>query len=286
MERRISLQSTVSQHLKVAGNGGPGEDGSRRSAVAYEEDREVHRRNSRRHRRVLRNCARPGDTIRTGPLAEKRPRVSAESGSVFQTGQSVAPYVAGHRPRSEAAASSGRPSSLVIAKLILVLGPISAMGDASADRRTRSADWRLRCWWPPVHAGDRHKRRPHRPAGLNHCQAMRFLPASAQHAAQALALKTFKHMHELSLRFISSAHRRACHASIERGVKDANPSSLHDSQQGSPDILEFALVAVIFAFAYGWNLRDHHCRNPVALKTPGSTRQGERLRASPSAANE
>ncbi len=73
-----------------------------------------------------------------------------------------------------------------------------------------------------------------------------------QHAVRQLAFKTFKHMHELSLRFHLERRTGGLSRIIERGVKGIESIVRFTILNTVPTILEFALVAVIFAFAYGW----------------------------------
>ncbi len=73
-----------------------------------------------------------------------------------------------------------------------------------------------------------------------------------QHAVRQLAFKTFVHMHELSLRFHLERRTGGLSRVIERGTKGIETIVRFTILNSLPTVLEFALTAAIFAFAYGW----------------------------------
>ncbi|MEP9388339.1 ABC transporter ATP-binding protein/permease [Mesorhizobium sp. KR9-304] len=73
-----------------------------------------------------------------------------------------------------------------------------------------------------------------------------------QHAVRQLAFRTFVHMHELSLRFHLERRTGGLSRIIERGTKGIETIVRFTMLATAPTILEFALTAGIFAFAYGW----------------------------------
>ena len=73
-----------------------------------------------------------------------------------------------------------------------------------------------------------------------------------QHAVRQLAYKTFVHMHALSLRFHLERRTGGLSRVIERGVKGIETIVRFTILNTLPTVLEFALVAVVFAVAYGW----------------------------------
>ncbi|MER2534707.1 MAG: ABC transporter ATP-binding protein/permease [Rhizobiaceae bacterium] len=73
-----------------------------------------------------------------------------------------------------------------------------------------------------------------------------------QHAVRQLAHRTFVHMHELSLRFHLERRTGGLSRIIERGVKGIETIVRFTMLNTAPTIIEFALSAGIFAFAYGW----------------------------------
>ncbi len=76
-----------------------------------------------------------------------------------------------------------------------------------------------------------------------------------QHAVRQLAYKTFVHMHELSLRFHLERRTGGLSRIIERGTKGIETIVRFTILNTAPTVIEFALVAVIFAVTYGvWYL--------------------------------
>ena len=82
--------------------------------------------------------------------------------------------------------------------------------------------------------------------------ATRCLPRVGQYAVRILAFRTFVHLHELSLRFHLERRTGGLSRVIERGVKGIETIVRFTMLATAPTILEFALTAGIFAFAYGW----------------------------------
>ena len=76
-----------------------------------------------------------------------------------------------------------------------------------------------------------------------------------QYAVRILAFRTFVHLHELSLRFHLERRTGGLSRVIERGVKGIETIVRFTMLATAPTILEFALTAGIFAFAYGWLYR-------------------------------
>lgn len=72
-----------------------------------------------------------------------------------------------------------------------------------------------------------------------------------QHAVRRLSQKTFQHMHNLSLRFHLQRHTGGLSRIIERGVKGIEALVRFSILAGIPTVLEFALMAAIFAWQFG-----------------------------------
>ncbi len=87
-------------------------------------------------------------------------------------------------------------------------------------------------------------------AGLNQLRDALFASVG-QYAVRQLAYKTFVHMHQLSLRFHLERRTGGLSRVIERGTKGIETIVRFTILNTLPTILEFALTAVIFAFAYG-----------------------------------
>jgi ATP-binding cassette, subfamily B, heavy metal transporter len=73
-----------------------------------------------------------------------------------------------------------------------------------------------------------------------------------QYAVRQLAHRTFVHMHALSLRFHLERKTGGLSRIIERGTKGIDTIVRFTILNSVPTVLEFALSAAIFAFAYGW----------------------------------
>lgn len=73
-----------------------------------------------------------------------------------------------------------------------------------------------------------------------------------QYAVRQLAHRTFVHMHQLSLRFHLERRTGGLSRIIERGTKGIETIVRFTILNTAPTILEFALTAGIFAYAYGW----------------------------------
>jgi len=73
-----------------------------------------------------------------------------------------------------------------------------------------------------------------------------------QHAVRQLAFKTFVHMHKLSLRFHLERRTGGLSRIIERGTKGIETIVRFTILNTFPTLVEFVLVAIIFAVAYGW----------------------------------
>ena len=89
-------------------------------------------------------------------------------------------------------------------------------------------------------------------AGLNQLRDALFASVG-QYAVRQLAYKAFEHMHQLSLRFHLERRTGGLSRVIERGTKGIETIVRFTILNTLPTILEFALTAVIFAFAYGFS---------------------------------
>ncbi len=87
--------------------------------------------------------------------------------------------------------------------------------------------------------------------GLNQLRDSLFARVG-QHAVRQLAYKTFVHMHDLSLRFHLERRTGGLSRIIERGTKGIETIVRFTILNTAPTILEFALTAIVFAYAYGW----------------------------------
>ncbi len=88
--------------------------------------------------------------------------------------------------------------------------------------------------------------------GLNQLRDALFARVG-QHAVRQLAFRTFTHMHKLSLRFHLERRTGGLSRIIERGTKGIETIVRFTILNTAPTILEFALTAIVFAYAYGWS---------------------------------
>lgn len=72
-----------------------------------------------------------------------------------------------------------------------------------------------------------------------------------QHAVRRLSQRTFRHMHDLSLRFHLQRRTGGLSRVIERGVKGIEAIVRFTILSGAPTVLEFALMAAVFAWQFG-----------------------------------
>jgi len=184
-------------------------------------------------------------------LAEQK-HVSADSGSVFQTLVNLWPYMwPDDRPDLKNRVFWATVF-LVIAKLILVLVPYFFKWATEAlTGELVPPDWAPALLVAPVMLVIAYNVVRVVQLGFNQLRDALFARVG-QHAVRQLAFKTFKHMHELSLRFHLERRTGGLSRVIERGVKGIESIVRFTILNTVPTVLEFALVAVIFAFAYGW----------------------------------
>jgi len=74
-----------------------------------------------------------------------------------------------------------------------------------------------------------------------------------QHAVRALAARTFKHLHQLSLRFHLQRRTGGLSRVIERGTKGIETIVRFTMLNTVPTLVEFVIVGIIFAVMFGWS---------------------------------
>ncbi len=72
-----------------------------------------------------------------------------------------------------------------------------------------------------------------------------------QHAVRQLAILTFRHLHQLSLRFHLARRTGGLSRVIERGVKGIESIVRFTILNGFPTILEFAIMAAVISYQFG-----------------------------------
>ena len=141
---------------------------------------------------------------------------------------------------------------LVLAKLVLILVPYFFKYATDAlngkpDAPALMPDWLL----APVMLVLAYNAARIIQWGLNQLRDALFASVG-QHAVRQLAFRTFKHMHKLSLRFHLERRTGGLSRVIERGTKGIETIVRFTILSTAPTILEFALTAIIFAYAYGF----------------------------------
>lgn len=87
-------------------------------------------------------------------------------------------------------------------------------------------------------------------AGFNQLRDALFASVG-QYAVRQLAARTFIHVHQLSLRFHLERRTGGLSRVIDRGVKGIESIVRFTILNTAPTVLEFAMIAIIFAFGYG-----------------------------------
>ena len=179
-------------------------------------------------------------------------KVSADSGATLRTIRNLWPYMW----------PSDRPDLkirvlwatlfLVIAKLVLVVVPYFFKYATDALNGKPDAPEFLPIWLlTPVMLVLAYNVARVTQWGFNQLRDALFARVG-QHAVRQLAFRTFKHMHKLSLRFHLERRTGGLSRIIERGTKGIEIIVRFTILNTAPTILEFALTAAIFAYAYGW----------------------------------
>jgi ATP-binding cassette subfamily B protein len=180
----------------------------------------------------------------------KSKTVSADNGSTLQTLRNLWPYMwPGDRAdlRWRVTWATG---FLILAKLILIGVPYTFKWATNAlNKAPDAADLPLWLVGPVALILAYNAARVVQMA-LNQLRDALFARVG-QHAVRQLAFRTFKHMHQLSLRFHLERRTGGLSRIIERGTKGIETIVRFTVLNGAPTILEFVITAAIFAFAYG-----------------------------------
>jgi len=178
--------------------------------------------------------------------------VSADSGSLLSTLANLWPYMWPADRTDLKMRVVWATAFLVVAKLVLVLVPYFFKWATDA----LSGEGGAPAWMPAVIAGPVMLVVAYNVVrvvqlGFNQLRDALFARVG-QHAVRQLAFRTFVHLHALSLRFHLERRTGGLSRVIERGVKGIETIVRFTILNTLPTVIEFALVAVIFAVAYGW----------------------------------
>ncbi|MFN3548062.1 MAG: ABCB family ABC transporter ATP-binding protein/permease [Mesorhizobium sp.] len=179
--------------------------------------------------------------------------VSAESGSLFSTLANLWPYMWPADRVDLKMRVVWATAFLVVAKLVLVLVPyfFKWATDALAGDGGGAAAWLPAVLAGPIMLVVAYNVVRVVQVGFNQLRDALFARVG-QHAVRQLAYRTFVHLHGLSLRFHLERRTGGLSRVIERGVKGIETIVRFTILNTLPTVIEFALVAVIFAVAYGW----------------------------------
>ena len=179
--------------------------------------------------------------------------VSAESGSLLATLGNLWPYMWPVDRNDLKLRVVWATAFLVVAKLVLVLVPyfFKWATDALSGQGNEAAAWLPAVLAGPIMLVVAYNFVRIVQVGLNQLRDALFARVG-QHAVRQLAYRTFVHLHALSLRFHLERRTGGLSRVIERGVKGIETIVRFTILNTLPTVIEFALVAVIFAVAYGW----------------------------------
>ncbi|MCT8990888.1 ABC transporter ATP-binding protein/permease [Chelativorans sp. SCAU2101] len=178
--------------------------------------------------------------------------VSAESGSTLRTLVNLWPYMwPADRPDLKMRVLLAT-AFLVLAKVVLVLVPYSYKWATDV----LSGEGAAPAYLPAFLAGPlmlvvAYNLMRVIQLGFNQLRDALFARVG-QYAVRQLAYRTFVHMHNLSLRFHLERKTGGLSRIIERGTKGIDTIVRFTILNTVPTLLEFALAAGIFTFAYGW----------------------------------
>lgn len=179
--------------------------------------------------------------------------VSADSGETLKTLRNLWPYMWPSERPDLRMRVVWATFYLVISKLVLILVPYFFKWVTNAlNGQLNAADYIPLILTGAVMLVLAYNAAKIVQAGLNQLRDALFASVG-QYAVRQLAYKTFVHMHQLSLRFHLERRTGGLSRVIERGTKGIETIVRFTILNTLPTILEFALTAVIFAFAYGFS---------------------------------
>ncbi|KQU65682.1 metal ABC transporter permease [Aminobacter sp. DSM 101952] len=178
--------------------------------------------------------------------------VSADRGSTFSTIRNLWPYMWPQDRPDLRARVVWATVFLVVAKLTLVAGPYFFKWATDALAGDQRSPLPLPAFLvAPVMLVVAYNVVRIVQLGFNQLRDALFARVG-QYAVRQLAHRTFVHMHQLSLRFHLERRTGGLSRIIERGTKGIETIVRFTILNTAPTVLEFALTAGIFGFAYGW----------------------------------
>ncbi len=193
--------------------------------------------------RAVKNAADKGTES-----AHKQAAVSADEGSTLNTLINLWPYIwPAHRPDLKARVLLAIVA-LVIAKGVTVLSPyfFAWASDALTGETNNLPAFLI----APVMLVLAYNAARVLAVAFNQLRDALFARVG-QHAVRQLANLTFRHLHQLSLRFHLARRTGGLSRVIERGVKGIEAIVRFTILNGIPTILEFAIMAAVISYQFG-----------------------------------
>jgi ABC-type transport system involved in Fe-S cluster assembly fused permease/ATPase subunit len=186
----------------------------------------------------------------TAAPGAKQKAVSADEGSTLSTLVNLWPYIwPAHRPDLK-----GRVMlavvALVLAKFVTVLSPYFFAW--STDALTGETAGLPAFLIAPVMLVLAYNAARILAVAFNQLRDALFARVG-QHAVRQLAILTFRHLHQLSLRFHLARRTGGLSRVIERGVKGIESIVRFTILNGIPTILEFAIMAAVISYQFGFS---------------------------------
>jgi ABC-type transport system involved in Fe-S cluster assembly fused permease/ATPase subunit len=195
---------------------------------------------------AVRNAADKGTAGNTS--ASKQTTVSADEGSTLNTLINLWPYIwPAHRPDLKTRVLLA-VVALVLAKGVTVLSPyfFAWASDALTGETSNLPAFLI----APVMLVLAYNAARVLAVAFNQLRDALFARVG-QHAVRQLANLTFRHLHELSLRFHLARRTGGLSRVIERGVKGIEAIVRFTILNGIPTILEFAIMAAVISYQFG-----------------------------------
>ncbi|WP_417684143.1 ABCB family ABC transporter ATP-binding protein/permease [Roseibium sp.] len=200
--------------------------------------------------RTLKRAAPTDGDVTKGQAPSAAKTVSADEGTTFQTLVNLWPYIwPAHRPDLK-----GRVLlavvALVIAKVVTVFSPyfFAWATDALSGETSHLPAFLL----APVMLVLAYNAARVLAVAFNQIRDALFARVG-QHAVRQLANITFRHLHQLSLRFHLARRTGGLSRVIERGVKGIEAIVRFTILNGIPTLLEFAIMAIVIWYQFGFD---------------------------------
>jgi ATP-binding cassette subfamily B protein len=185
-------------------------------------------------------------------MAESKKTVSADSGRIVQTIRNLWPYIWPSGRTDLKFRVLWATAFLILSKFVLLSVPYFFKWATDAlSGRLDPADTLLTFAAAVLTLVAAYNLARIIQAGFNQLRDTLFASVG-QHAVRQLSLKTFRHLHQLSLRFHLERRTGGLTRVIERGTKGIESIVRFVILNTVPTIVEVALSAAILGWSYGW----------------------------------